>query len=321
VHLIHNILSGKYVYFLVGLLFSCQVLATEELLRPADILYILSKNSALYQEFTDNVQKHTNTSGNSSQHRRSLRLFSSNPKVLPEINAGYKLVVSVGSEALKVVSESGYQGPVFSVLTPATSFKQYKRSEKYSALYADHPVSLYLKLISLAMPESNRIGVLLGPSSSLYEDELKDTAEALGLRLHIMKTAHSRHVSRQIGQLAADVDVILAIPDPIVHNPRTAQSILLAGYRNNIPVVAYSSSYIKAGALIGLYSTPEQLAEDAASHILEQLENDSLQKAPPSYPSTFSIGINRNVARSLGREELDEVTLKNLLITNRPAKQ
>lgn len=311
---------GKYLIFFASLLFNCQLMATEALQHPADILYVLSKDSSFYQNFTDNIQRHVNTSNDGSQHRRSLRISSDDHNIQQELNSGYKLVVSVGSEALKVISESGYEGHVFSALVPKASFKRYGRTEKYSALYADHPVSLYLKLIKIAIPRGNNVGILLGPSSSAYEGDLKDAAEKLGLRLHLKRTSQSEDVARLIGQLAANVDVLLAIPDPVIHNKRTAQSILYAGYRNNIPVIAYSSSYIKAGAMISLFSSPEQLAENAAVHIIEQLKGTSLQERRSSHPSIFSVGINKNVSRSLGREDLDEAKLKNLLTSDMAIK-
>lgn len=311
---------GKYLFLFVSLLFSCQASATEALLRPADILYVLSKDSSFYQNFVDQLQQHINTSNNSLQHKPSLRISSNDKNIREELNSGYKLVVSVGSEALRVISENNYEGHVFSVLVPEVSFKKYNHSIKYSALYADHPVSLYLKLIKISIPKGNRVGILLGPSSSIYESELEDAAKKLGLHLQLKKINKSEHVSRRIGQLAANIDVILAIPDPVIHNKRTAQSILYAGYRNNIPVIAYSSSYLKAGAMISLFSSPEQLAEDAATHIIEKLKNTGLLEQAPAHPSIFSIGVNKNVSRSLAREELDEARLKNLLTSDAPIK-
>lgn len=313
--------AAKYLSLFTGLFLSFQILATEVLSHPADILYILSKDSAFYHDFTDNVQRHINSSNNNTRHRRSLRLTTSDPRIQHELSKGYRLVVSIGSEALKTVSENGYRGQVLSALTPELSVRQYSHDKKYSVLYANHPISRYLRLIKLAMPESRRVGVLLGPSSFIYINRIKDTASTLGLHLYIKKVEQTRQVSHQIGQLAAEVDVILAIPDPVVHNSRTARSILYAGYRHNIPVVAYSSSYLEAGALLSLYSSPDQLAQDTAQYVIDILDSVPLHKVIQAYPASFSIGINRNVARSLGREEIDEIRLKNLLTLNRPNKK
>lgn len=312
--------TGKYLLLIISIIFNCQTLATEALQHPADILYILSKDSKFYQGFADKVQNHINTSNNNSQHQRSLRMIANDKNLHHELNSGYKIIISIGSAALKSISASGYQGQVISTLTPEISFTQYNSQKRYSALYADHPVSQYLKLIKRALPSSNRVGVLLGPSSTIHEAELISAARTIGLNLVIEKTEQSRHVPHKAGQLAAEVDVILAIPDPVVHNPQTAHSILSAGYRHHIPVVAYSSSYLKAGALISLYSSPEQLAADTAKLILERLKDADTPAPKTNYPPTFSIGINRTVAHSLGREGLDEAKLKTLLISGEPIK-
>lgn len=249
-----------------------------------------------------------------------MRLIAGDTNLQHELNNGYRIVIGIGSEALKAISVTGYQGQVFSTLTPEISFKRYNPQKRYSALYADHPVSQYLRLIKIAMPSSNRVGVLLGPSSAIHEAELVSTARSIGLDLVIEKTEQSRRVPHKIGQLAAEVDVILAIPDPVIHNPQTAHSILSAGYRHNIPVVAYSSAYLKAGALISLYSSPGQLAAETANHILDQLKSPDTHVPKAAYPATLSVGINRTVAHSLGREGLDEVQLKTLLTSGESVK-
>ena len=42
---------------------------------------------------------------------------------------------------------------------------------------------------------------------------------------------------------------------------RLHQPLLLTTYRAGVPIVAYSESYLQAGAVVALYSTPPQIVD------------------------------------------------------------
>ena len=92
--------------------------------------------------------------------------------------------------------------------------------------------------------------------------------------------------------------MLLAIPDPIVHNANTVQPILLMSYHAAIPVIAYSPAYQRAGAMVVLYTTPAQLAQQTLELVTAFREGRSLPAVQEA--KYFSIGINTTVARSLG---------------------
>jgi hypothetical protein len=62
------------------------------------------------------------------------------------------------------------------------------------------------------------------------------------------------------------VDALLAVPDPLVFNSQTAANILAAAYRRRIPLIGFSPAYTRAGALVSLYSTPDQIGFAAAKY-------------------------------------------------------
>lgn len=95
-------------------------------------------------------------------------------------------------------------------------------------------------------------------------------------------------------------DLMLAVPDAAVFNRSTAQSVLLTSYRYHDPIVGYSRSLTRAGALVSLYSTPAQIGRQAAEIILKQFESTNTHLSEPVYPRYFSVSINPQVARSLG---------------------
>jgi ABC-type uncharacterized transport system substrate-binding protein len=91
--------------------------------------------------------------------------------------------------------------------------------------------------------------------------------------------------------------VLLALPDPQVFNSGNLQNILLSTLRAGIPVVSFSPAYVKAGALIAIYSKPAQVGRQAAQLALPVLQGKELP--PPQYPREFWIDVNMPLARSM----------------------
>jgi putative tryptophan/tyrosine transport system substrate-binding protein len=87
--------------------------------------------------------------------------------------------------------------------------------------------------------------------------------------------------------------------------------VLLASFRARVPLLAFSPSYVRAGALLALYVTPEQVGQQVASVVRGVLQGKSLPSSP-LYAQNFSVAVNEHVARSLGLD-LDANELGNQL--------
>ena len=109
------------------------------------------------------------------------------------------------------------------------------------------------------------------------------------------------------------IDVLLALPDVKIHNRRNVSSILLTTYRNRIPLIGFSSAYVKAGALAAIYSTPENIGDQLAELTVQLLTADGIMQQV-IYPKYFSLSINSRVARSLGLQlQFDSEDLAQLI--------
>ena len=73
-------------------------------------------------------------------------------------------------------------------------------------------------------------------------------------------------------------------------------TILLTSYRDGIPVVGFSAGLIKAGAIGGIYSSPDAIGTEVAERAVELLHKGKPRKG---YPSHLEAGVNRQVAASL----------------------
>ncbi|MDD5330168.1 MAG: ABC transporter substrate binding protein [Sulfuricella sp.] len=229
-----------------------------------------------------------------------------------------QLLVAVGTGAMQALAQQNPPAPILNVLVPRAAFEKTARQNRrlgdphrFSAIYLDQPWARQFALIRHTLPNRTRVGILLGPDSAELAPALRAAAKAAGLVAAIEKIEDESDLLPALKRLLGDSEALLAIPDPLIYNRSTVQSILLTTYRQQVPLFGFSPSYVKAGALAAVYSVPEQIGQQAAEIILRLAADRHLP--PPQPPRYFSVGTNSQVARSLGITFDDEATLTGKL--------
>jgi len=235
-----------------------------------------------------------------------------------------RVLVALGSQAAQAVAKTKPQFPVLCALLPRNSFEWVlretglKSSEQFSALLLDQPVSRQLELIRIALPAAKNVGVLWGPESKSKEQQIKALAASKFLSVVDGHVTGDSLLFPQLKKVLAEADLLLAIADQQVFNAQTIQNILLSSFRAKVPLVGFSPAYVRAGALISVFTTPKQIGRQSAALIKDVLLGKSLP-GTPVYPSHFSVMVNEHVARSLGLN-LDEQVLTERLKSTERAK-
>ncbi len=239
------------------------------------------------------------------------------PANLDRIAAGgdAKLIIAIGTKALQAALGSNNKIPVLAVLVTRKSFRQLTSaaagSRQVSAVYIDQPLSRQLNLVRLVVPGKQRVGVLFSTESESELAELKRTTLAQKLTLVPEGVNAGDELPAALAKLLSASDVILAIPDPSIFNSGTIQNILFSAYRARKPLVSFSPYYVRAGAVAAVYSTPKQLAHQAAEMARHWFSSGVL--AQPQYAHDFSVATNPTAARSLDLIIGDEKTIEDKL--------
>lgn len=229
-----------------------------------------------------------------------------------------ELVVALGVKALQASSKLKHTTPVLGVFTPLPTFNRLlkqsgRRLGILSAIVLDQPYRRQIELARILLPKARNLGILLGPTSSRYEDFLRESGERSGFSVNVEEVVVSSDLIPKLDKIFESNDALLAIPDPAIYNRETAQPILLTSYRYQMPVFGYSRSYVKAGALAAVFSNATDLATQAAEIAIGAQQSQSVLP-PPQTPKYFSIIINRQVQRSLNLQLADENTIYEQLL-------
>jgi putative tryptophan/tyrosine transport system substrate-binding protein len=213
------------------------------------------------------------------------------------------LVVAVGSQALMYASNLANTTPVIGVLVPKINYentlKESHRDPKYfSAIYLDQPFERQIALIKAIFPDKPQIAVLLGPASQFMSNDLQNACNQFNMALDIRLVNKENELQSNLEALMQKKQILLAIPDPLIYTRETAQTILITSYRHQSPVIGFSQSYVKSGAIAAVFTSPKQFAAETAATI-KLLDNGASELPSAKEPHLFSIQINYQVARSL----------------------
>ncbi|MEI6732632.1 MAG: ABC transporter substrate binding protein [Comamonadaceae bacterium] len=228
-----------------------------------------------------------------------------------------RLYVTLGAEAADLLARFVPGAPVLCALLPRNSFEAIllrtgrKVSSQLSALFLDQPAQRQFQLIRLAFPSARRVGVLWGPDQAKDGGEWRTQAQAAGFQLVDAEVGTEDLLFPALKQVLDGTDLLLAVPSPQVYNSRTIQNILLTSFRANVPMMAFSPAYVRAGALLAVYVTPSQVGVQAAHLARAVLEGKTLP-ASGVYSNDFHISVNEHVAHSLDLS-LDEQDLSRRL--------
>lgn len=223
-------------------------------------------------------------------------------------------VVTVGTAAQRgmqdLFARDPTPPPLLSILVPRLAFERMAdparlRAGSLSAVFLDQPPTRQLDLVQLALPAVRNVGMLVGAESKGHLPALEKAAREHSFQLVPVPVAgDGLFVALQT--VLANADLLLALPDPAVFNSQTAANILTAAYRRQVPLVGFSPAYVKAGALLALYSTPAQVGTRGGELLRQMLSGKGLPA--PQWPREFVVAVNQDVARSLGFA-LDELRL------------
>ena len=283
----------------------------------ADVVVVLSNDSSSYREVVEGVKSAWVQSANSVPAFQVVPLSGSviNPELLT--GKGVEAIIAVGVQAAQAVFAIDVRRPVLVTLIPKSSFDKLhlnkNNSPDISAIFLDQPLERQVALFGITLPTRKRLGVVIGPESQDKLELLQMVAKNQKIQLVTEKIDSADELLPAIQRVLSDADALLALPDPLVFNKNNAQNILLTSYRYQDPVIGYSQSYVKAGALYAVYSMPAQIGRQAGELIQRLLASKSGVLPSPLYPKYFSVSVNTQVARSLGIQMENEEALTEKL--------
>ena len=300
--------------FLLRLVLVCVLFAVAGGLAPparaAGVILVLSEESSAFSEAAEALAAELRSAGHRPQ-TLIVPLRADDAAAL----SGAPLIVTLGTRAAHAVSSLAPRTLVLHTLLPRSAFEKLPGkgddSRRTSAVFIDQPAARQIELLRIALPEWSRVALVVGRESSELCARLQASARDKRLRPMLETASGESDLYPALQRMLVEPAVLLAVPDASLFNNRTISNILLTAYHHRSPVIGFSPAYVKAGALLALYSTPAQIGQQAGEVARQGLASGSLP--PPAAPRHFRIGTNPYVARSLGISLEDASVLQERL--------
>lgn len=265
--------------------------------QAAQVALVMSEESSTFSEAAEALSAELRSAG----HRIQPLPFPLRPEDTATLHAS-PLIVTLGTRAAQAIAGITPRGLVLHTLLPRSAFDKLpiraEDTRRISAVFIDQPASRQIELLRIALPDWTRVALVVGKDSFELGARLQNSVRDKRLRPILEQASDESDLYPTLQRVLAEPTILLAIPDPALFNNRTISNILLTAYHHRSPVVGFSPAYVKAGALLALYSTPAQIGQQAGEAARQGLATGSLPL--PAAPRHFRVSTNPYVARSLG---------------------
>lgn len=282
--------------------------------RAGGIALVLSQQGGPYAEFSAALQKSLDGSSWNIAHTVT---SESVDQPVPRTD----LIITAGAEALRQTLARNLNQPILATLLPRQTYEKVisdagKQRQRVSAIYLDQPPNRQAAFLRHLLPEHKRVGILLSNETRHQYNQYKQAFSTNRYSLQSDESDGENTLVAALGTLLPRIDVLLAIPDSTIYKRDNIKPILVTSYRYQRPVVGFSASFVGAGALAAIYSTPTQIANQTA----ELIKSNGANLAAAQGPEMFAISINRTVANALNLSIPDEATIRRAMIAEREAR-
>jgi putative tryptophan/tyrosine transport system substrate-binding protein len=206
------------------------------------------------------------------------------------------MILTIGSQATRLGRQKAGGVPVLycMVVDPGST------SIGPGGVSLDLSISDQLDFLRRHFPQFKRVGVLYNPQKTRdLAHEFRATAQN-NPQIVLQEVQNLTQLSDAIQDLKPKVDCLYMLSDPTIYTPLTSSQIILQTIRLNLPFIAISAGYVKAGALAGAYADMTDNGCQAADLAVRVLNGEDPASFGIVRPRRSHFSVNLVVAEQLG---------------------
>jgi putative ABC transport system substrate-binding protein len=213
-------------------------------------------------------------------------------------------VVAIGTEATSWVLRHSTGCVVFCMVAnprqKVLAGLSEAQANRVNGVSLNVPVADQLQLLRDVLPQVKRVGVIFNPNESDdASQEAAKAAERLGLQL-ITKPVHTEaDLPEATAWIARRIDLLWAPLDDTVFNNKSAQFVLYRMLQRSVPVMGFSESMAKAGALLAVRLDYGDIGRQAAELLATALSRGRTASGVIESPRGRELVVNAHVSRLL----------------------
>lgn len=272
-----------------------------------NILIIVPKNTNPYLMIVNSIKRELILKG----RKESVQVLNLGSRTSSDkIQQGNRLVITLGAKSLDYYLNSGVRTPFISSFITDGAFSTFitknPRRRNISKRYVggislEQPLYRIVSLMKLIKKNVKSIGVVLGPNTLAKRSLLRRQIQRqVGGVLNVANIQYRDNPVNKLRAIFKKSQLVLVIPDKASFNRSLAHWVVTLSYKHKVPVFSYSKKYADAGALISLYSDPEQIGRQTANMLMSYLQTPRIKPLKIIPPKYFQIAINQSVSQAFG---------------------
>jgi putative ABC transport system substrate-binding protein len=178
-----------------------------------------------------------------------------------------------------------------------------------ATFYAAQLSSKQLELLHGLVPKAAMIGVLVNPNAPVAEPQIRGlqaAANALGLRLHVLKVGSEGDATTAFATLVAQrADALFVTADAFLNSRRDLIVALAA--RHRLPTMYAQREFVESGGLISYTSSISDAVRQGGVYTGRILKGEKPADLPVTQPIRFELVINLKTAKALDLDVPDKL--------------
>jgi ABC-type uncharacterized transport system substrate-binding protein len=209
-----------------------------------------------------------------------------------------RLLITVGNNALEFAGQSG-TAPILATMLLRADLAGSRVRQPVGAVVLDLPLADVLARTANVFPGKTRAAIIRNPdASSASPSALAAQAKAAGMAIKVIDCPRPELLLQAFLSLKGQVDFVLCPPDGTLYNSATVRPLILASLEIRLPVVGFSASFVRTGAVAGVYPDYFDVGLQAGDLARKYLAGARLPANES--PRKVKVAANPRVARLLG---------------------
>jgi ABC-type uncharacterized transport system substrate-binding protein len=275
------------------------VFSTGTYASSKSIYIILSSDDAIYYEIGSQLSKQLSDFEFPADRINVITLedkrFST---IKPE-----DLIVPIGREAAE--ESHNYQSSnsiIYSFIDQGLidKIRQGKQIKQWAAITVNQPVERLISIADNLVKNNykNKIILIISKNNTKLKRNINAIKSLKRGQIKIVEIEPGDVVAKVVEKSLFSAAVLISTDEENIWSGSNAKWLLRQAYNHQVPVVGNSKRFLKAGALISVYSSMEKISEATSILIGQWLEDGVITNTGIHYvPST--IDVNKSVAQAL----------------------
>jgi putative tryptophan/tyrosine transport system substrate-binding protein len=204
-------------------------------------------------------------------------------------------LVTLGSVATNAALKETQSSPIVAGLV--LDAEDFRSRGNVTGVFLEFPLEVQFEWMKRMLPAARSLGVLYhSERNGRRIQEAVRIASSLGVQIYAQRVDTPSDIPNALESLARKVDALWGIPDELVLNPQTGKQFLLFSYRNSIPFIGLSETWVKAGALYALGWDYHDIGAQCGEQLIKILRGGEPSSMLPEPPRKVRYYINTKTA-------------------------